>query len=96
MNRHTTLALLSLIATACTSDKPILAIDSLDKTPQELRVLEDKAQAGDSASALSLAYFYLFVVVDNELAESWFKRAAELGGQKEKKIYESFMDRENG
>lgn len=74
--------------------KPILLIDGVNKSNQELNELIAKAQTGDADAALAIAEHCFLAMNDSEQAEYWYKKAAALGGAKEKEIYQSFLESE--
>jgi hypothetical protein len=74
------------------STKPYAFVEAVSKSMSEREKLVAKAMSGDAEAALELARHYSFAAQDDDKAEFWYKKAADNGGEKEKSIYESFME----
>jgi hypothetical protein len=72
--------------------KPILFIDGIALSVQELKELPKLANAGDADSATKLAHHFMLAANDEDKARYWFHKAAILGGDEERENYEAFME----
>jgi TPR repeat protein len=100
MSHKFIIALLGICLAGCvnkarvptSSTKPILFIEGINQSSQEREALMKKVRSGDAEAALTLGEYFALVAKDDVQAAYWFKKAAILGGDKEKRIYNSFIE----
>lgn len=85
---------LSACSSPDTEPSPFALIGGINLNEKQMEALMAKAQNGDARAALDLGHHFAWVAYDDERAKYWYRRAADLGGEKEQGIYKAFMEPE--